>query len=247
MAVPDARGAGATLEDAAREAGVPVVQTGPVRADGTLESGERPAGLPEEPAIVNRIFAIEQGQDDQLQEAPNETFFVARVDTITPAELKPLDAVREEAAAAWRAQELRARLRRIAEDLTGRINAGLTLDAAAAELGASVETSTPLGRDGGETPFGQETLSELFAVRPGVAVSGPAREGEGFMIAVPREVIVPPLDVPEATEARERAAEQFRAMMSNDIGLTFVRAAEAAGNATVNEDVFARTRQTGQE
>ncbi len=184
-----ARGAGATLEEAAAEARLPVEKYDFVTRNGFTMEGQPLMSLLEGQEILQQVFEAPLGFDTDLTEFGDGGYFVVRVDEIEESRLPRVDEVREDAEAYWTALRTDERLGEIATDALARVRAGETLDAVAADLGgaARVETST-LRRSETAGPFGEMLVGAAFAARQGEAfearASGQRTRAVGLVTAI---------------------------------------------------------------
>ena len=169
-ALDDALGGGASLDAAAAALAVPVERFGPFDEAGRGPDGTPLAGLPD--AIVATAFRTEQGADSLLTELPDGGAFVLRVDTVTPATLRPFEDVRGAVAEAVVADQRLSAAEAEAEALLQRRTADSDLAALAAEQGRSIITTEPFRRDGSGagTSLPPELVSALFAAKPNAPV-----------------------------------------------------------------------------
>ena len=144
--VEDALAGGGSIVDAAQDIGAKVLKTAPVDAAGKLRSGASQPGLPTDERFAQTAFTINKGDSSDLLELSNGGFFMVRVDDIVAAAKRPLNQVRAEVAAAWKADWLNNRARKAAEEIRDAAKGGTPLAELAAEKGLSVEKSAPVAR-----------------------------------------------------------------------------------------------------
>ncbi|MCH9013245.1 MAG: SurA N-terminal domain-containing protein, partial [Proteobacteria bacterium] len=96
----DELAAGATIEEAGRSLGLALRYI-----DAIDRQGKTPAGEPVEDLPPDRFLAVafetEAGTESLLTESGGGDYFILRVDTVTPAQLRPLDQVREQVIELW--------------------------------------------------------------------------------------------------------------------------------------------------
>ena len=100
--VEDALAGGASIEDAAQEAGIRVTKTEPVDIARKLQSGTAASGLPTDARFIETAFALNKGATSNLVETAEGGYFMVRVDDLVEAAKRPLDQVRAEVEAAWK-------------------------------------------------------------------------------------------------------------------------------------------------
>jgi len=197
----DRLAAGATLEDLAAET---EMEFG--RIDFT---GEPADGIAAYESFRLAAADLAEGDFPELLELEDGGIFALRLDADLPPALRPLDEVRAEVAADWRAAETRARLGQQAAALAGRVAAGEAFDA----LGHPVETEAALSR-GGLTP---PALGDaLFAM----ATPGDIRvvtAGEAAWLVRLDAILPPDPEDPAASFLRDTIAAQAGQGMAQDL------------------------------
>jgi len=188
----DSRAAGATLEEAASEAGQVAMSYLPADRRGRAADGAGFARLAAAPDVMARAFEMQTGEISELIDLSGGGFAVLRLDTVEPEALMSLDdpEVRQSAAAIWRSNRIEAELESAAEAAAEQIRGGAALAAVAEELGdgARVE-SVSLKRSETADAAGRALVAELFNATVGEVVIAPSAE-RGYAVAVLREVRV---------------------------------------------------------
>lgn len=158
----EARGRGATLEEAGAAAGMPVERFDFITADGITMMGAPLMSLMREEEILRHAFETDEGFDTELIRFGENGYFALRVDAVRAEELAGLDLVREQAAAFWRMRQIDERLEEYVLLAQARLDDGASLDEAAAEIaGARVEETT-LTRTQTAGPFNQGLVAAAF-------------------------------------------------------------------------------------
>mgnify|MGYP006273471487 CR=1 FL=1 len=188
----EARGAGATLEQAAREAAIPAERFDWLAQDGSSINGRRAFTLNEAPEILENVFSLPEGFAGDLTNYGDGGYFVARVDGIDPSRLPEISAVREEVSTFWRVRQVDEQLQAIVDDAIARAEAGESLNAIAAGLdGARVEAAT-LGRGETAGPFNRQLVAQAFTVEQGAPFAGRAGDQRTRAVTIVDEIIAPP-------------------------------------------------------
>jgi peptidyl-prolyl cis-trans isomerase D len=144
--VEDALAGGASLEQAAEKLGLKANAVGPIDSKGRLRNGDPATDIPTDPKFLEFAFQIPQGQASRLEESRNGGYFILRVDKVTPPTLRPLDEVRDQVAAAWKARQRQEKTQERAAKMLERAKAGEPLTKLAADAGLEAKTSEPLSR-----------------------------------------------------------------------------------------------------
>jgi peptidyl-prolyl cis-trans isomerase D len=159
----DELGGGATLDEAAARLNVKPLKVTAVDSRGLDPDGRPVAGLPND-KFLRVAFGLASGADSALTDLGPEGYFVVRVDSITPASLKPLEKVRNEVAAAWTAERRAAAARAVAESVVEKAKSG-DLNAAASTTGLTVTATDPFLRGGREANVPQPVASAAFSLK----------------------------------------------------------------------------------
>jgi peptidyl-prolyl cis-trans isomerase D len=221
----DALGAGASLEEAANTLGLDVRRVEAIDAGGRDRSGAEVADLPE--GFAQTVFATAEKSESVLTEAGRDTFYVVRVDAVTPSGLKPLADVRTDVVAAWtaeqRAERAKARAAAVAEAARG---TG-TLAGAAEAQGLSARTTPPFQRATRQPAEGVPAaiIDAVFAAEQGEVAVVPADNGS-YVVRVASVIEADPKAQPEAVtslraELGGQAQEDTLAQLSSGIRRQF--------------------------
>ncbi len=181
-------GGGVGIVEAARKFGLRLTRIAAMDAKGQDAEGKPIAGLPQGSDFVAQAFQGVVGDDGLLSDAEDGSYFILRVDAITPAAVRPLADVRDKVAAAWTADRKAEAARKKAQSVTERLAGGAKLPEFAADVGREVRTTDPFTRDGdGAGDHVSAALVEkLFALRVGDAAWAPTQSGT--VVGVVREV-----------------------------------------------------------
>ena len=224
----DELGAGASLEEAARALALTPRRIESIDRQGRDPAGEPVTGLPTD-RFLALTFQTDTGRESLLTETANGDFFILRVDSVTPAQIRPLDEVRAEVTELWRDAQRAKLAREKAEALAERIRSGNEFEIVAAEAGLTVAQTKPVTRfDTAVASTPSPTLaSKLFQVSVGAVTTATA--AEGHLVAKLIEVVAAdPYTDPDAVAAvRESLVgalqgdllEQFLATMRGQYGV----------------------------
>jgi peptidyl-prolyl cis-trans isomerase D len=203
--VDDALAGGAGLEATAEKFGLKLTRITAADEHGMAPDG-KPVSLPIAPSrVLKYVFASEQGQPSRVYHTDDGGIFVIRTDKITPPHVRPLAEVKEQAIAAWQAEQRRRKIDRQAKALVTAVKNGTPLARAAAQQGLSATTSPPLSRDAAnDAGVPPALITKLFAVKPGAAVT--IADDSGAYVAQLAKVEVPKMPKPADTSALAAAA-----------------------------------------
>jgi peptidyl-prolyl cis-trans isomerase D len=180
--VDDALAGGATITDAAEKFGLKTTTVAAVDVGGQ-DPEDKPVALPIAPAEVLKLaFATNEGQTSRVTETSEGGIFVLRTDKVIPSQVRPLDAVKEKAIAAWQADRRREAVAKQAEELAAAVTPEMRLATVAAAKGLKATTSRPLSRHAGpEEGVPPALVGKLFAAKPGEVVT--AADDAGSYVA----------------------------------------------------------------
>ncbi len=189
------------------------------------ESGHDPDGkpvlLPVAPdQILKTVFVTNPGDTSRIIDTDDGSIFAVHLDKVTAPQVRPLAEVKDQAVAAWQAEQKRETASKKAEALAAAVTSGVTLAKAAGDKGLTLLAAVPLSR--GQTP-GQTTppalVSKLFAAKPGEIVT--SSEETGAYTAQLKEI--QSLEtVPDAEAAK--LSEQLAGEARGDIAGAFTEA-----------------------
>jgi peptidyl-prolyl cis-trans isomerase D len=204
----DILGRGATLAEAAQELNVPVRTWETLDARGRDASGAVVEGLP--PQLVETAFRTAAQTSSDLIEADAGTYFVLHVDAVTPTLVRPLEAVRAQAADAWRARQRNDQARQKAEELAQRIREGGDLAALAKAQNLKAITTAPFTRTGvgaGED-VPRALVATVFEAQSGEVLVVPL--DDGYAVARIGPVLPAVADAGADTAARSELDEALK-------------------------------------
>lgn len=212
-----ARRSGLDLSASAQAARVPLERFDYMTSNAFTLDGAPAASLLEEggEAILELVFSLTPGLDSELELFGESNYVVARVDSIEEARLPTVDEVREDAEAFWRLRTVDERLQVIVDEALERIQAGDSLESAAAVIGdgASVEIAT-LGREESAGPFNRNLVSQAFNASPGTPFA--ARAGDQRTRAV---VIVDEIIAPRPATPGQEQIQSMQEELENDLAI----------------------------
>jgi len=227
---------GASLEDVANQNGLTVRSTGAVDRAGRLQSGDAPADFPASPQLMGTAYGLNSGESTGLMEIrqPVDGFIALRVDEITPAAPKSLDAAREDVLAYWREEQRASLAKERADALAERLRKGEDIEAVAKSVGLAVQTTQPFARDGrsGEVPAG--LVGDLFAANIGTVTVG---RGAGVMVVAQLKA-VQPFDATQDPATADTLAKGLKEGLSNDLFSQFTENLKTRFPVVINRDLL---------
>lgn len=208
--VEDDLAAGVAVDEVATKHGFKPRKAAAVDRAGLDPAGAKVEGVPAG-TFLQTAFQTSQGEQSGLVESRDGFYFMLRVDGVTPAALKPLDSVRDQALAAWRAAERDKAAKARTTELFDKLKAGATLESLAAETNTPVATSEAFLRTSNALPGG--LVGRMFQVKPGEAEM--AGSGQGYTIARLKEIVAADPATDEA--GLKRMADQVKQQIAGDL------------------------------
>ncbi|MFQ5785942.1 MAG: SurA N-terminal domain-containing protein [Alphaproteobacteria bacterium] len=226
---------GASLEEAAGRLKLPLGHIDAVSAAGATPEGTQANDLPPTPEFLSTAFSLQTGETSLLSESDDGSYFIVRVDDVTPSALRPLDEIRDEVAAAWREAEREKAGAKRAADAAKRLDAGEAIDKIAGEFGATVLTSGAIRRDGnGAGPaFTADLVAKLFTLEPGKSISGRTGDSNGHVVARLGAIIE--ADPSADREGLDALRKQFRSAIVGGLAAEYRKTLEARFPVHIDE------------
>jgi peptidyl-prolyl cis-trans isomerase D len=167
---------GADMAAAAKAVNVPVEATPPVDATGAALQGKVP------PKVIQAAFAQAQGMESEPISLGQGEWWVVRVDKILPPAVQTLEEIRPKLTQYLVMRDAAQKLQARATALQAAVRKGETLEAAAASVGASVQTAKDVTRNPQGQTLSEDLLAHVFQAKPGEVVVAQAAT-LGFVVA----------------------------------------------------------------
>ena len=186
----DALAGGASLADVAKKFGLKLTTIADTDASGRDQAGKPvtlPVGMQE---VLKTAFDTNANETSRITAIEDAAIFAVHIDKVTAPAVKPLADVKDQAVAAWQAQEKQDAVKKEASDIADAVKNGTPLAQAASAKGLSVTTSPPLPRrPAGPTAVSVAIIPKLFAAKIGDTVS--ADDPAGAYVAQLKEIKSP--------------------------------------------------------
>lgn len=222
-AIETAISGGANLEAAAKVAGLEVVKTPAIDRGGRGEQPTSVTGLSAK--LMEVAFSLPMGTTSEFETEQKGEYFLVRADKITAPAMPPIDQIRTQVTADWKARELDRRLTAKANEIAGRLRKGEAFDAVASSSGGQVIRIQGLSRANAQMQaqaYGQAILA--------TALNG--KKGEVLIANTPQAGrLVMKIDTITAGDATAiargvvGAQQQFQQQLGQDLGASFIAAA----------------------
>jgi peptidyl-prolyl cis-trans isomerase D len=182
------------LAEAAKKLGLSVINIEAVDRSGRGPDRQAVPNLPQTPDVVSAAFSSDVGVDTEALQLPNGGYLYFDVTGVTPSRERTLEEVKDQVEARFRDDEVAKRLLAKANDIVGKLKAGMNLAQAAQEIGLSVATATDLqrGKQAGFVPV--KVVDVVFRTpkgEPGTAEGEKSTERFIFRVT---DVVDPTLD-----------------------------------------------------
>lgn len=230
--VEDALAGGASIEDAAQEAGMKIRKIPPIDAAKKLQTGAVLDGLPTDTGFIETAFSLKSGGSSDLVESSNGGYFMLRVDRIVEAAKRPLSQVRADVERAWKTAKLNEIAKKTADEIRDKAKGGTPLTEIATSKGLVVENGKPVSRfgTGTDTVIPRPLLAELFKAKSGGVVMG--QTADGYAVAKLREI---KNETPNANDGDfKRLQETLSSAIANDVLQEYTRALREEYSVSIN-------------
>jgi peptidyl-prolyl cis-trans isomerase D len=216
---------GKPIQEAARAAGVAVTTVESVDPQGRDRQGAPLPVFEEAPEALRAFGEAAQGRDSGLIETRAGNYFFVRVDAVTPSQLRPFAAVRDDVVAIWQRDKRDAAARARAEEIAREWREGKDPAALAAAAGGGAPQATPTMRRDGRIDNAPQRApapiaARLFQLKVGEI--GVASIGEGYFVLKLSEIIA--ADPIADASAVTRLSDNLAQSIGDEIGQQYVRA-----------------------
>ena len=235
-AIEDQRANSKPLADIAKERDLPLTTIPAVTAQGLDPAGKTVEGIPDRDTTLTALFRAEMGGDNEPLRTKTGGYVWYDVTGIDRAHDKPLDEVRDEVVARWRAAEVQSRLLAKAKELSARLDKGETVEALAAEAGLNVQTLTDLARNQAQGDLTAEVVNRVFATA--VEKSASAEAGESRALFKVTAATMPAF-VPGSPED-EAITKRFQPTIADDVLGQYIGDVQTSVGVTINQAAFRR-------
>lgn len=206
--VEDALAGGAPLEDAAQANNLKIATVDAVSRNGFGADGAPVESEALSDDLLRAAYEAQVGDAAQVIETEDGGFAVLRVDEATEARVPALDEVRGRVVEAWKSEQRAIAAEAEAKQIAERARQGGSLEAVAAEAGATFRTTEPFDRTGQQSDVPRPLIAPLFEAKEGDIVEVSADDGAAVAKLV--EIREADRNAPEREEMGEQIAVQMR-------------------------------------
>lgn len=227
----DLVGGGSDINDTAKALNQTAIKIDAVDDHGRDAEGRKLTGPAITPGIIATAFQTVQGGTSDVTALPNnDGYYVLHVDRVTPAEIRPFDAVKPLVLAAWNAEQRSAAAKSQAEAALARLKKGESLAAIAGTM--KIETTRPFPRNanGGVPPL---LAAEMFR-QTAIGAAAVVANGPDSLLARLTQI-----DTPEASGAGfDSTRNDISQSLADDLMQEYVTALKSEIGARVNMAVI---------
>lgn len=161
--IEDERAGGSTLQEISASQSLNLVQVTDVTEQGLTVAGPPPANMPSISGLMPLVFDNDIGIEIPAGDLEDDGYFWVEVTGVAPAELKPLEEVRDDVIALWKREKRKTALEELAQTLVERGNLGVSMDTIAAEYGRAALASPLMVRRFNNETFSRVGVTNMFA------------------------------------------------------------------------------------
>jgi peptidyl-prolyl cis-trans isomerase D len=233
----DERGGGASVVEAAQKLGLSAVTLDAVDRSGRTPDGQPVANIPRGLEVVSQAFNSDVGADNDAI-AYNGGFVWYDVLGITPSHERPLDEVKDQVEARWRADQMSTRLRDKANEMVKKLDEGGKLADEAKQASLSIETATGFKRDASQPGLPSGLVAAAFRTAKDAAGQTPDTAANGWIVFRVTDVTVPPVDM--ASDAMKGMKDNIQRTQVDELLAQYITKLEAVIGTSINESAFAQ-------
>ncbi len=199
-----------------------------------------PARLPGEDeiraAIPAAAFDAQKGDPPHLTEVQTPStggsgYFALSVEDVTPAGQKPFEAVRDAVNDDWRADQRRHAAETAAAAMLSAVKGGAAFSDAARDAGVLPTLSPVVTRAQSDPGMPREVQQVLFGLKKGEPTM--VETGDGFLVAIPVEIVEP--DPAADTALYDQARAAVTRTIADDMTAVFSEALRLRANPRINQ------------
>ena len=209
--VEDGLAGGASLEEVARDSNLTTTRINGVARTGQLRSEQADPDGAVTAELVQRLFTIDAAGIAETLESRDGGFSVVRLDEIVAPRIPSVDAVREQAITAWKAERISALAEETAQKIADRARGGESLETLAGEFNARFERTPAFDRTGDGSTISTELIAAVFEASRGEIIAQLLSNGA----AVAKLIDIEPADMTDP--ARDEMAAVLTGQIANDL------------------------------
>ncbi|MDD2326071.1 MAG: peptidyl-prolyl cis-trans isomerase [Alphaproteobacteria bacterium] len=234
---------GKPLEDISEQLGLHLTRFAALDNKG-ITPDEKPAeALPAKEVTLPSAFSLESGETGQVLDDGKGTYYVVRVDQVTPSQVRPLDDVKKEVVKAWEKDQLEIKAAAAAEAMAQKMRDGQKATSFASQPGVEVRLSKPVSLLGDmDKNIPVNALRQLLTMKKG-DVTTASNEGKQYILRLSDIVPVDPAK-PEAS--RRKVLDDIEEKMPRDLIEAYSNYLHTVFPFTTNQSLFDSLKNRGQ-
>jgi peptidyl-prolyl cis-trans isomerase D len=234
--IEDLRASGKGLDQVASELKRPLTVFEATDAAGRDKTGTPNPSVPDQTDVLKAAFLSDRGVDNEAIRTRENGYVWFEIAAIEPGRERAFEEVREQVAELWRTDEANRQSAMRGNELLKRAEAGETLEAIAAELGAAVETITGVTRSGGKDISASAAATAFVLPLNGLGIAAAGQGTDRMLLKVVESVVPPFVSTEEAATSLEK---QLATSMTDELLAQYIAHLQGALGTTVNERSFA--------
>jgi peptidyl-prolyl cis-trans isomerase D len=244
--IEDSLTVGNSFEEVARANGLRIQQTPPITAAGRAPNDANWQPPQELQPMLRTAFDMELDEDPVVETVqPGERFAILDVANVTPPAAPPLAEIRDRVRADLIARWSQDRARRIAAEIVGRVNKGVSMADAFRAAGVTLPAPQSVNARRMDISQGGEQvpppLRMLFSLPEGRANIQEAPNGAGWFVVHLQEAT--PGDASQQPQLIQTTRAQFSQGMGEEYAEQFARAVQSRQKIRRNEQAIQRAKQ----
>lgn len=232
---------GMPLEEAVKKAGFKVASVKQITREGKTISGEK-AAIPGYDSFLNTAFSTGEKENSQAVQAQDGSYFIVRVDAITPEHVQPLAEVRERIVTTLTAEKTQMLLKKTADETAEKLRGGEKSGIALTELSSGSIKRNATDIEEGKTKLPHALVLELFSLSTDEYTHAYEAAGGGYMIAKVERIIPAPASAD--SKLLEKIGEELKQSLSNEAVEDYYNYLRGKYRISVNERLFSAVAKT---
>jgi len=184
----DARAAGSTMEEAAKQLKLTVATVDAIDSAGLDMKGNPVKDIPVSAKVISEAFKTDVNLETDALALGNDGYVWYQVDAITPERDRPLAEVHDKVVADWTAEQQKLALAKKAEDIVAAVKGGKKLADVAAGLSIAVETKSGIKRAAEDPVLSRAAIQAAFGGPLGHVANAEGVNGDGQIVLAVTEV-----------------------------------------------------------
>ena len=236
-----ARSGGMPVEQAAKLAGLDVIEIDKVSAQGATAQGGPAPVVAETPDLLKAAFQAAADEPTDFVATQDGGYALVRVDNIYPPGVRPFDEVKPILVQAWKSQKIGNQMHDLAETATKAVAGGKSfVDVARANKLHIVAVSQNVDRRAIQSSDLPALVQQVFAAKEGDVVNAPDRSGSVLLVARVEKIDRP--DPASEPQMMTQAMAQISDAMTNDFLLSLQNYAKSKAKVSTNEKLLKQSQ-----